>query len=310
MNQTLTRLSNQSGILSIHKPVGPTSRQVIDEVQQVLGKCKIGHAGTLDPLAEGVLPLMINESTKLVSYLQQEPKTYRFRAHFDYRSESLDLGEPVEEVPLTTQPTPGSVKSALEGFEGQIQQVPPKYSAIKKDGKPLYERVRESEEVSPDARTVHCHEITLIAYDFPGITLEVTCGKGFYIRALVRDIAGRLNLNGGVVTSLLRTHYGPFNETNSTYLHRDCHWDTYFHPPRKAVENYPFVTCSRSEVVKISHGDWISRSLTGEEYAMAVGPDHKLHAILQSTSERGKEQWRPKRVLNRNPPEDKPTGNL
>lgn len=293
-------LVTQSGILPVHKPVGPTSRDVVDEVEHELGDCKIGHAGTLDPLAEGVLPLMLNEATKLTSYFHSESKRYRIQVRFDYKSESYDLGETVVKVNQNRCPGTGELREALRRFDGEIQQVPPRYSAINVDGKRLYEIARNNDgSVSPDPRTVRCHEIELVDYSYPGLTIELTCGKGFYVRSLVRDLADELELEGGLVTGLLRKRYGPLKPENSALLHEPNDWDRFLAPPRVAALSYPFVRCTTGQINHVTDGGWIDRDNEVESPAMAIGPEGKLHAILESTDERGARQWRPRRVLNR-----------
>lgn len=302
MTATPDNLSEESGILPVHKPVGPTSRRVVDEVESLLPDCKIGHGGTLDPLAEGVLPLHFNEATKVVPYLHREPKTYRVRVRFDYRSESYDLGEAVTEVDPGGEPAFEEVRNVLDPFEGTIDQVPPKYSAIRSDGDRLYDLTRGSGDPSPEARSVTCYGLSIVDFDFPALSLEIHCGKGFYVRSLVRDLATALGLSGGLVTALVRSNYGPYKLDRCARLDRPEEWPDSFEPPRSAVVNYPAIECGASTIDRVSNGGWIDRSLTDTPVAMALGPEGRLHAILEATRERGSAQWRPKRVLNRNRP--------
>lgn len=299
---TSVDLSKQSGVLPVHKPVGPTSRRVVDEVEDRLTNCKIGHGGTLDPMAEGLLPLHFNEATKLVQYLHKQRKTYRFRVRFDYRSDSFDLGETVESVNNSHNPRRKEFEKILPDFVGTYDQHPPKYSALRSDGDRFHELARKSQGKAPDARAVTCHDLSLLHYDFPGATLRVTCGKGFYVRSLVRDLGDALNLKGGVATALVRTQYGPYSLGDSAKLHEPNQWSLYFTPPRSAVRTFPWIRCDAETITHLTNGKWIDREPSEKSPAMAIGPDQKLHAILEATDERGKNQWRPRRVLNRSIP--------
>lgn len=295
-------LAQTSAILPVHKPAGMTSRSVVDEVETRCDVDKVGHGGTLDPLAEGVLPLHLNEATKVVEYLHENPKTYRVRCRFDLRSPSLDLGEEVSSVE-SAEPIPSrkELQSQLQYFEGSQQQVPPNYSAIKVDGKPLYEWSRSSDEIPEvESRRVHCHSLRILHYDYPSLTFTVTCGKGFYVRSLVRDLAERFDQPGGIVTVLVRTKYGPYRLGSCAQLDDPAdEWRPLARPPRSALDTIPVRHCDRRELRSITNGGRIPREIFERDRAAAVGPDGRVHALLEPAKQDPEKYWKPKRVLNR-----------
>ena len=203
------------GIINFNKPVGPTSAQSLYRVRAITGQRKSGHAGTLDRLADGVLVLCLGKATKLVESIMDQPKVYRTRARLDVTSKSFDSGEPLLPVEITQLPTPDSVADALHSFVGEIQQVPPRISALKVGGVPAHRRTRKNEDFELHPRPIRIYWIHLHGYEWPTIDFEVCCGRGTYIRALIRDVGDRLHV-GGCLTSLTRTCVGPFERSNSS----------------------------------------------------------------------------------------------
>jgi tRNA pseudouridine55 synthase len=288
----------ESGVLNVAKSAGMTSRDVVDRVEDRFPRAKIGHGGTLDRAATGVLPLLFNEATKLVPYLQMQPKTYQATFRYDRFSETLDTDGDMETIQPEHRPDRDDVLDVLNQFQGKIEQVPPRYSALKKDGRRLAERVEQGEDVEPDPRTVRCHEVGLIEFDFPTLEIEITCGKGFYVRSLARDLGRALDLDGGVVDQLRRVTYGSLSLGEAINLEND-HWEEGWFPPLKAVESFYRVTCGPDQLESVHHGDWLPRDTDDHDWATAVDRDGRLHAMLRATEERGRPEWHPKRVLNR-----------
>lgn len=202
-----------NGLLIIDKPQGMTSHDVVAQARRLLREKRIGHAGTLDPMATGVLVLMLGEATKLSAHLSADDKAYEATVSFGAETDSLDAeGEVVARAPEgTPAPTREAIERALEAMRGTISQVPPVVSAIKVDGEAMHARVRRGEVVVPEAREVVLREavVTSVGDDPPQCTLSLSVSKGFYVRSLARDVALALGTRGHL-TALRRTRSGAF----------------------------------------------------------------------------------------------------
>ena len=206
------------GVLVIHKEKNMTSHDVVGRLRRILKTKKIGHAGTLDPMATGVLVIGVGRATKLLQFLTAETKVYRATLKLGFSTTTYDLeGETVESKDYQNDVTQDMVLETLHRFLGDSKQIPPIYSAIKKDGKPLYEYAREGKEVEIEARDIHISIIDLVAFENDEITFDVVCSKGTYIRSLCVDIAAELNYPG-VMSNLLRIQSGNFKLEDAVYL--------------------------------------------------------------------------------------------
>lgn len=205
------------GLINLYKPQGITSAKAVYRVRRITGVRKSGHAGTLDPVAEGVLLICLRGATKLVERLMDLPKVYRASARLDVTSESFDSEGPVTPVDVPVVPPLEQVQAVMATFEGQIRQVPPKFSALKVDGLPAYRRAREGEDVPMPARPAVVYWLHLMDYAWPTVTFEMACGRGTYVRAIVRDIGVALS-TGGCLTKLVRTRVGPFQAESAWTL--------------------------------------------------------------------------------------------
>jgi tRNA pseudouridine55 synthase len=201
------------GWIVIDKPVGPGSTQIVSAVKRALreggyAKAKVGHGGTLDPLASGVLPVALGEATKLAGRMLDADKVYEFSIRFGEETDTLDAeGEVIARSDV--RPAPEQVEAALPLFTGEIDQVPPAYSALKVDGKRAYALARAGEAVEMKSRRVTVHSLRVLGGDADEVTLEARVSKGTYIRSLARDIAHALD-SVGHVTMLRRSKAGPF----------------------------------------------------------------------------------------------------
>ncbi|GGG12008.1 tRNA pseudouridine(55) synthase TruB [Paenibacillus abyssi] len=197
-----------NGILAVWKPAGWTSHDVVAKARRLLRTKRIGHAGTLDPEVTGVLPLCIGRATRVVEYMQELPKAYEAVLQFGVSTDTEDLTGTVTETALNVSLTEEQVRNALDSFVGEIEQVPPMYSAVRVDGKRLYELAREGKVVERKKRKATIHEIQLLSLDLeaahPRITFHVTCSKGTYIRTLCVDIGKALGVPAAMA-SLKRT---------------------------------------------------------------------------------------------------------
>ena len=200
------------GVLLLDKPVGFSSNDALIKAKRVLNAKKAGHTGTLDPFATGLLPLCFGEATKFSQDLLEADKTYDTVVHLGQTTDTGDTeGEVVDtrDVNVTLE----QIHAVLEQFRGPIAQVPPMYSALKRDGKPLYEYARAGITLEREARNVTIHKLELVAYDAPMLTLSVTCSKGTYIRVLGQDIGEALGC-GAHLNALRRTQVGPLTMEN------------------------------------------------------------------------------------------------
>ncbi|MCE5262037.1 MAG: tRNA pseudouridine(55) synthase TruB [Deltaproteobacteria bacterium] len=205
-----------NGVVVVDKPSGPTSRDVVEEVKRALGVRKAGHTGTLDPLATGVLPVCLDEATKLVQFLSLDSKEYRATLLLGVRTDTLDTEGSVlvREEPRVTA---GQLATALAGLVGKRQQAPPRYSAVKVRGKALYDWTRRGIDVEAPSREVEVYSIRIEEIRLPEVTFAVSCSKGTYIRSLCAE-AGEVLGCGGCMSALRRTRSGDFREEKAVSL--------------------------------------------------------------------------------------------
>lgn len=206
-----------SGWVCLDKPYDLGSTSAVSRVRRIFNAQKAGHAGTLDPLATGILPIALGEATKTVAFLMDADKTYRFTIAWGTTTASFDR-EGAVTATSDVRPTREAVEAALPEFIGEIQQIPPIYSAVKVDGERAYDLARAGEAVDLKARTIQVHDLRVgEAIDADHVELIMDCGKGAYVRAVVRDLAERLGACGHV-SALRRTRVGPFAEEDSITL--------------------------------------------------------------------------------------------
>lgn len=207
------------GIVNVMKPAGMTSHDVVAKLRRIYHTRKVGHTGTLDPDAVGVLPVCIGQATRLVEYLTDKEKTYKTVLMFGTETNTQDASGEVTvktELPSLTRE---EFVAVTQKFIGEIQQIPPMYSAIKKDGQPLYKLARQGIDVEVEARPVMIHEIKVLMYQPESAMLEIRCGKGTYIRTLCQDIA-RACGSSGHMAYLMRTKSGVFGADTAVALSR------------------------------------------------------------------------------------------
>lgn len=286
------------GFLVVDKPSGITSNQVVARVRKATGVKKVGHAGTLDPMATGVLVLAIGEVTRLIRYIQDLPKEYLATAQFGVATDTLDAdGAVLSREPMDLRP--GEVERAAERFFGTIHQVPPMVSALKHEGRRLYELAREGEVVEREARPVSIHELEIVSVEpgpYPEVELRVVCGKGTYVRTLADDIAGVL---GGAahLTALRRTRIGSLTVSEAVPLERLESWEHNLLPPERALADIPTVKVAAQTAAGVKHG---MKFVAGE---MAAAPENTPYQVvnddgrLLAVYRRIGEQARPEVVL-------------
>jgi len=248
-----------TGLLVLDKPAGMTSRAAVDRVQRWFPRrTRIGHAGTLDPLATGVLVLCLGGSTRLIEYVQRMNKVYRTRFLLGAQSDSDDADGTVTPVSGAVAADAATLAACLAAFVGTIEQVPPAFSAAKVAGQRAYDLARRREEVSLSPRPVQIHAIDILDYTYPHLDLEVRCGKGTYIRSLARDVGARLAC-GALVQTLRRTRIGSFTAEEALTL--DAGAETaYAHllPAERAVADLPRIVLGDSERKRLGQGQAVA----------------------------------------------------
>jgi tRNA pseudouridine55 synthase len=200
----------RAGVLNIDKPAGSTSFSVVDQLRRVTRARRVGHAGTLDPLATGVLPILFESATRLSEFALKLPKTYEADVHLGFRTATDDAEAEPEPVAPTSHLSSSEVSAALARFVGHIRQEPPAYSAVKVDGQRAYKRARRGDLSRPPARMVDVHSAELLSFepgDRPVARIRVVCGSGTYLRSLARDLGDALGV-GGYLGQLTRSAYG------------------------------------------------------------------------------------------------------
>lgn len=286
------------GLLNLLKPAGVTSRDVVNTVQRLVRPEKVGHAGTLDPLATGVLLVCIGPATRLVDSLHALRKSYAATFLLGRSSESADIDELVTERPELPVPTRDALDAALSQFVGRILQTPPIYSAVKLDGRRAYARARRGETVELQPRPIDVFALEITRFEFPILELEITCGSGCYVRSLGRDLARAVG-SDAVMSQLERTAIGPFTVRDAIRpeeLRRD-NLESYLRSAVEALPGCPRRVCDEADLSRLRHGlglDAGNVTPTANAMAAAVDAAGQLAALLVATENR---MWQPTRVF-------------
>ncbi|MFQ5614400.1 MAG: tRNA pseudouridine(55) synthase TruB [Anaerolineae bacterium] len=300
MSEKRHALPPLSGILNINKPSGLTSHDVVHRVRRILKQRKAGHAGTLDPTATGVLLVCVGQATRLVEYLVKSTKEYRAVIRFGVATNTYDAAGEVTATADANGLTRSQVRQALEAFIGEIRQKPPPFSAIKKDGVPLYKLARRGQRVDPPSRPVYIDSIELLAWERSLATILVRCQAGTYIRSLAHDAGQRLGV-GAHLSDLTRTASGEWRLEDAITL------DTLaqaaaagtaarlLHPLDAAIAAMPAVTLSAATARRVIFGQKIELDVPGEPPTVrAYTPAGDFLAILIPSSPG---VWQPHKVF-------------
>ena len=288
------------GLLLVDKPRGLTSHDVVQRVRRLVRTRRVGHTGTLDPLATGLLVLLVGSATRLARFAEQQTKAYRALLRLGAETTTYDAeGEIVatHEVALDRE----AIEAALARFRGEIEQRPPRYSAIKVGGEPLYRKARRGEAVEAPPRRVVIHRLELIAWEPPFLTLEMLVSKGTYVRSLAHDLGQPLGC-GAYLHALRRTAVGPFRVEEAQTLDRlrqlaeEGRLSQALLPPERLIAAMPALTLTAEEEEDIRHGRAIIRDAPAVPHLRAHAADGSLVAVLVPLSEG---RWRPTLVLPR-----------
>ncbi len=291
------------GILNINKPQGLTSHDVVAAVRRMSQSTHVGHAGTLDPMATGVLLVCMGQATRVVEYLTDHDKKYQARVRLGVETDTYDAtGRVIAEQAATgSAMTLDQVEEALQTLAGKITQIPPAYSAIKQNGVPMYKLARRGIPVEAEARQVEIYSITLTEFSPPDVGIEVHCSKGTYIRSLAHDLGAKLGC-GAHLTALTRTAVGQFNLSDSATLEelRDAFLSGYLgrflNPLDEALLAFEAILLEPEAAQRIRQGNSIacgqSRSTS---LVRAYSADGQLVALLEHGD--SPDVWKPKKVF-------------
>jgi tRNA pseudouridine55 synthase len=294
------------GWLILDKPVGVSSTDAVSRVKRMFQAAKAGHAGTLDPLASGILPIALGEATKTVPFVVDGTKSYRFTVEWGVETDTDDAeGKAVESS--DARPDRSDIESHLANFTGEIEQVPPRYSAIKVSGSRAYDLARGGDDFELSARTVQVNRLEIIELpDVDHCVLEAECGKGTYVRSLARDLGRALGCFGHV-SALRRTQVGPFKEEATISLDKLGELshsaagleglDAVLAPVETALDDIPALAISGDDAAKLTRGQVVL--LRGRDAPIINGPVYAtLRGALVALGEVKRGELRPKRVFN------------
>jgi tRNA pseudouridine55 synthase len=287
------------GILIIDKPSGLTSHDVVNRVRRATKIRQVGHTGTLDPMATGVLVLCLGQATRVSEYLLGHDKAYHATIRLGLETNTYDAdGEVIATNEVNVDRA--EVERALTQFVGEIQQVPPMYSALKRDGQKLYELARQGIEIERAARSVIVHSIELRDYQAPDATIDVRCSAGTYIRSIAHDLGAALGI-GGHLIDLRRTAAGPFSIDQAVSLDvfeaaaREDRWHTQLRPIDEALSDWPLVVIGEPDRIRALNGAPIFSLKLADTRCRAHDEHGNLIALL--VFDQKKLWWRAEKVL-------------
>ena len=278
------------GVLLVDKPDGVSSHDVVLAARRATGEKRIGHAGTLDPFATGLLVLLLGRATRLLPYMDGEPKVYRATIRFGAETDTEDLlGTVVHTGPL---PDEATVRAALPRLTGAIEQMPPMYSAKRVEGRRAYEAARAGETLELKPVTIHVHAWEVLAWRGEEMDVRITCGGGTYVRSLARDL-GRMVGSAAHLTKLRRERSGPFDVAGANTIEDLREKRARVLPPRQAVASLPAERLEDWAVRRVVRGIDVEAHVDGRFAALVTDPSDALVAI----AERRGDRWQPRVVM-------------
>jgi len=302
-----------AGILNINKASGMTSHDVVAELRRAARIRRVGHAGTLDPIATGVLLICLDQATRVSQYLMASDKVYRARIRLGQTTDTDDReGEITRQQPLPPGLDESAIQQALDAFVGHIDQIPPRYAAIKQKGVPLYKLARQGIEAQVESRPIVIHAIHLLKWQPPYLTLDVHCGPGTYIRSLARDLGERLGC-GGHLANLTRLKSGQFTLEETTELDEALRClrggqkqdiASILWPPDAALSDMARLTADAKAETRLRHGQQISGPHPApDETQPALRRIYALDGTFIAIAEydESTELWQPTKVFDLRP---------
>ena len=290
-----------SGLLILNKPVGPTSHDVVEQVRRATGARKVGHVGTLDPLAAGVLLVLVGNITRLSEYLVGHDKRYRAIVRFGRATDTYDAGgRMTRQAPVTF--TESRLRAVLENLRGRQHQVPPSYSAVKVRGRKAYEMARAGEEVQLESRVIEVYALNLLRWTPPEAVLEIHCSSGTYVRTMAHELGMTLGAYAHLA-GLTRTCIGHFCVDQAIDLEelqeacRQGTWQKYLIPASEALPELPLVRFSLEDAQWLQQGGRVKAAEGPSGLCRAVDDQGNLVAVVEWLADF--QAWQPKKVFPR-----------
>ncbi len=295
----------ESGILNVDKPLGWTSAKVVQRAKKTAGIAKVGHAGTLDPLATGVLLVCVNQAVRITEYLMEQPKVYVARVVLGVATDTYDAeGDRVWGAGVCDVDE-ARVRETLRRFIGEIEQTPPVFSAVKVDGQPAYRLARKGQQPELKARPVRIDRLELLAFDPPYLDLEIECGRGTYIRSLADDLGQELEC-GAHLGGLTRTRIGPFGLESALGMDRleeilaAGTWPSFILPLDYGLSGLPAATLPAEQERAVRHGRFVATEAVACPSEVGrcrvYGQEGAFLAVLRYDA--GLDAWRPEKVFS------------
>lgn len=290
-------MANPFGFLNINKPFGITSHDVVAKIRRTFKLKKVGHAGTLDPLATGVLVVCVGDATRLSDYVMHSQKTYAAQVKFGEATTTYDAEGKITTQKEASHITLADIEAILPQFTGEIQQIPPMYSALKKDGKKLYDLARAGETIALDPRPVTIYQLKITQFNAPIAHIEIQCGSGTYIRSLAHDMGQVLGV-GAHLAGLIRVSSGAFDLSESYDLEallNHSAWESCLVNEQTALAHFPRVDLDEIDTTHIQHGrNPMNVPVPTHEFGRAYSPSGQFIALLRAENV----QWRPYKVFS------------
>ena len=289
------------GIFNINKPTGMTSHDVVAIIRKHLKQKRVGHTGTLDPLASGVLPICVGQATRVAEYLSESGKAYQADINFGTATDTYDAEGTITATASTADLTLNMIQETLEQFRGPQMQNPPLYSAIKIQGQPAYKRARAGEVIVLEPRPIVIHSLEMLEWNPPRLTLAVECSKGTYIRSLAHDLGMQLGCCA-YLEALVRTRSGPFTLSDSITIEQFADAvetnsiQHYLFPLDNALEQYPAMKLDVETAKRIKHGNTFKKPVANNSGLARVYDTNGAFIALAEWNEE-QQAWQPKKVF-------------
>lgn len=294
-----------SGVLVVDKPVGMTSHDVVEAIRRGTGIRRAGHTGTLDPRASGVLVILIGPAVRLSEYVSASDKRYQAIIRLGSSTDTFDADGKFVQSNQPVNVTEEQFEKILKNFEGEIEQTPPPYSAVKVGGRRAYDMARQGEEVSLEPRKIQVHHLEVLEWAPPEVVVDVHCSSGTYVRSLANDIGVQLG-TGAYLVGLRRTKSGRFSLRDATPLRKlqeafqAGNWYQFLIPAAEALADWPAVELNPDEVEEVRHGHRVKAAAGAEQPQLVRGVSaagELIALMIPAVGDDGSAEWQPKKVF-------------